>query len=86
MPAVSDYAKDLAMAQDPNRWPVWPQLPLIKRDGSHEAGRLFNGSLSDDTVSPVVYLGLIYTPITTRTEKVEYESLEAVFADGWRVD
>jgi hypothetical protein len=78
---------DLAMMRDPDRWPVWPQLPIKRnKDGAPlELGRLLNTSLKDDTVAPIVRLGTIFEP-WSNAETIEYPDLEAVVADGWIVD
>lgn len=79
------FARDLQMMREPNRWPQWPVLPLIKR----------NGSLDDKdycafmyaTGKPVAYLGnILMLPDTlAECERRPYPTLEALAAD-YKVD
>jgi hypothetical protein len=88
MSTASDFKRDLEMAKNPNRWPVWPQLPLKRiRDGNLECGRLIErgGIFTPPRIEPVVYFGTIFEP-TKDAEKITYQDLSAIFDDGWRVD
>jgi hypothetical protein len=75
--------ENIAFATDPVRWPVWPQLPLVHRDG--RLGRLISTSLSDDGVRPIVYLGNIFRPLDV-TEYEQYADFEQLFDSGWEID
>ena len=88
--ASPNYMRDLEMAMHPDRWPVWPQLPLKRSTSEYgdlrSVGRLIERGLSDPPqIQPIVYLGVIFTK-PNPDERIEYPSLEAVFEDGWRVD
>jgi len=74
---------DLAMMQDPNRWPLGFMLPL-KKIGLREMGFLYSGM--DAKVAPVVILGSIYDDNKQDLPKREYADFEAIVDDGWMVD
>lgn len=70
--------EEVAFMRDPDEWPLWPVLPLKKTGGP--LGALVESNVG---VEPVVRLGNIYTD----SHDIEsYESLEAVYDAGWRVD
>jgi hypothetical protein len=70
---------------DPSTWPLRPLLPLSRNVDADwpELGFLVAGG-------PVVYRGSIYDIPPgldlSGFRSTEYETMEAVLADGWRVD
>ena len=78
----------LKFVGDPDNWPMWPFLPLKRiRKGILQAGFLFNGSLDDNTVAPEVYIGTIYDKdMGPESRRYVYDSIEAVFEKGWKID
>lgn len=79
--------QDLEMMKSPDRWPMWPKLP-IKKPGSWDDkshGYLINTSLKDDKVEPKVYLATIFE-VHNSDKFQEYANLEALLDDGWTVD
>lgn len=81
----NDVNKDLSMINDPDRWPRWPFLPII-RDRSYKPDD--TGLLFDGEGKKTVYLcNLFMVPDDLRTiPKLEYDTAEALLADGWTVD
>lgn len=87
---TTKYRKlDLDFARNPDNWPAWPRLPL-KRRGSNifldpkGLGYLENLSLRGDA-TPVVFIGVMFENRTDETEKIEYESFEALLEE-WEID
>lgn len=86
-PAEHDH---LEMMKSPDRWPLWPVLPLKRRCANPgefpECAFLMDvGGL--DHVK--VYLGVIYElggRKPSEFESKKYSDYEAVVADGWIVD
>ena len=82
--------RDAAMIALPINWPMWPFLPLKRRDNDLEARNL--GVLFDDgkkSKGKIVYHCYVFgmKPDTLKTcPKTEYESVSALLADGWVVD
>ena len=76
------------MMKDPDRWPTWPRLPLVKRDGSHAVGFLLNTVLEGAHTDPTVYIGNLFNArLDVETcPCIQYASFEALYDDGWRVD
>lgn len=74
--------KNLDMVQNPDRWPIWPILPMKKvTDGQLEAGFFYNAHLNDNTVQ--FYVGNIHElPRAGLTNLTP----EQVIDLGWRVD
>jgi len=83
----------LEFLANPDRWPNWPVCPVkrscsdkqyIEGDDRPQCGVVF------DQPKPTVYRVNMFSigPSTdlTKFEKHEYESLEALVADGWVVD
>lgn len=80
---------DLQMMSEPDRWPNVIILPVKKHTTPGkmpEIGFLAQPSPLALPPPPVVYLGNIWDPELTVTGTAEYESLEALAADGWLVD
>ena len=73
--------KHLDMMKNPDRWPVWPLLPLIK--GKDEVGVL----LQSEGAYIVVLANLYMMPKSLDlAPQIKYDSAEAIVADGWIVD
>lgn len=68
---------DLGMARRADLWPMWPVLP-VKRP-QWETGVL----IEDGTA--MVAMPVVHEHGTGKVLHT-YDSLEALFADGWRVD
>ncbi len=85
-PEISLEQRSLEFMKTPGKWPAWPFLPLKRSlDQRPCMGLLIE---SDGNVLPVVILRNLFdyeTPLS-KCQKVEYDSLEALVADGWRVD
>ena len=85
MRAENDH---LAMLRSPERWPRWPVLPVVR--GPVDAGVVIHGGAE---AAPTVYIvnlyslkpGLLVPQLKDRPKHV-YATLEAMLADGWRVD
>tara|TARA_B100000749_G_scaffold34911_1_gene24179 strand:+ start:3858 stop:4091 length:234 start_codon:yes stop_codon:yes gene_type:complete len=73
-------SKSLEFMGDPNKWPRWPQLPLVNRN-TRQAGFLVEGSTK-------VYLANIYDTVhgLSDIESISYDSFEEVVTAGWEVD
>lgn len=74
-------AKDLAYIQNPAEWIYWPACPLVQRS-TKKCGILIEQPKDQRPI--VVYLTTLFEG--NLTEKLEYDSFEAVIADDWRVD
>lgn len=92
--AQLDRERDLAMMQSPNDWPNWPVLPIKKWD--KEKHQMDCACIIDEgplrqSVGIKVYLVSMYQlcekskPLMEHKSK-EYPSLDALVADGWKVD
>lgn len=86
--AVTKPTTHLEMMQNPDSWPRWPFLPLIRRTkGLRPFGE--EGLLYDDGANTftVYFANLFMLPqnLESCTSKA-YESYEAILADGWEVD
>lgn len=82
MPELTDLKlSTIDFLNHPDTWPQWPWCP-VKRDWD---GML--GCVPWD--APEVHLFNIWDPAagtTTLIEKLEYESVAALYEAGWRVD
>ena len=78
--------QDKEMILSPDRWPVWPKLPLKRYGYEQDHGFVFNGSLNDDDPEPKVYLATIFHSIDKSTLFIEYTDIDALLDDGWTVD
>jgi hypothetical protein len=60
--SVEAISRDRAFILDPDKWPKWPVLPLMRRDydafGKDAAGFIL--PFSGKEARPAVYLGVIY--------------------------
>lgn len=72
--------EEIAMMQDPENWPRWPVLPLTNGGLTGELAVLVDGYTTR------VYHANMFQRITTDTKFTTYESYEAIYDDGWRVD
>jgi hypothetical protein len=86
--AVLREQDDLKMMRRPHLWPWWPVLP-IKNYKRAKPGCLECGILCMDDLSglpePVVVLSNMFE-IDENKKQIQYDSLEAIVADGWVVD
>jgi hypothetical protein len=71
----------LNMMKNPDLWPCWPYLPLIK-----EAGEV--GVLIDSDKGFVVILANMFMlpEKVDTTNSIKYDSAESIIADSWMVD
>jgi hypothetical protein len=82
---------DIEMMRTPQGWPQWPLLPLKRYDSR---GTLRNGEAGFIIEQPVgeakiLYLATIFEVsevVSDPRRQTRYESLEDIYADGWRVD
>jgi hypothetical protein len=90
---MAGYTRDehIEMMQNPDRWPVFPVLPLVREgrkfNDPEKLGFLFCGALRGANTDPTVLVGVL--GMTKHGEKLprkKYESFEALYDDGWRVD
>ena len=75
-------AKEKAMANDPDSWPIWPMLCVVRRDRM-QPGVLLAGQ------GAKVYLWNRFGKAPESfadIPQLEYDSIDDMFADGWRVD
>lgn len=82
--------QDREMMQDAFEWPRWPHLPLKRNPRWRGKGPRYGyleavSSLLGEPVKPTVWIGILDTVQADRP-KIEYESFEALLADGWLVD
>ena len=75
-------ADDIEMLRCQDDWPSWPLLPL-KRDADG-GGREF-GTVTATTPLRVYAVGA-NVGIDGDTPRIDYESPDAIVADGWKVD
>lgn len=79
-------AKSLEFLRNPDRWPLWPRLPLKRGEQNSELGVLF---AQDETDLPIrVWRCSLYDRIDPKTTpSYEYISFEELLDEGkWRVD
>ena len=78
---LTNTETNLDMMKNPDRWPCWPYLPLIKKAG--DLGVL----LDSDKGKIVVLANLFMLPKSfDQAPHLKYDSCEAIIADGWIVD
>lgn len=83
---------DLEMMRSPDRWPCWPVLPLKRYDGKDRCGFPSTGLIAELDGVPrfTVFDGnLFQRPLCfddPKTVRYDYDSFEAMLADGWVVD
>lgn len=74
---------------NPDEWPVWPFLPVKRKDSSLENKNL--GFLVDEHKKDgklTVYHGMLFnTPMKLKElPKSTYDDVDALLADGWVID
>ena len=85
------------MVADPTTWGQFPYLPMKRGDWMNDdegLGIIFNPvkvALNPETFKPIVRIAnLLFAPHTMgeieKLQKFEYDSIEAMIADGWVVD
>lgn len=80
---TDEEVNDAEMIRRPHLWPCWPYLPVKnprqQTDGWPKLGLIFTGM-----PTTVVLTDLISCDMDA--EKKQYETVEALVADGWMVD
>ena len=88
--ATEDTTEDLRYMRDPDLWGCFPKLPLKRRrDGETwpQLGVMICHTLSGATPEPItIYLGTMFDIDLRKRPTLEYPTVEAAIADGWRVD
>lgn len=80
-----DNVTDLEKIKDQDSWPIWPILPLKRKDNSLQNKNL--GFLHVQTPLVIYHAYIFDLPATLEgVPQTKYESIEALLADGWRVD
>ncbi len=77
---------DAAMMRNQSSWPAWPVLPVKKYNKPGEmpdVGTMFAGQTK---VFKCNMFDLSGTEDLTKLDSFDYPSVEAIIADGWRVD
>lgn len=68
-------------------WPRWPLLP-VKRYGTEPMAE--TGLIQADDKTTVIFGNLFDLPKTAKDwkalKRITYDSIEALLADGWKVD
>jgi len=83
---ILDDRDSVEMMRRPNIWPQWPILPLNKgRLPALQEGLYLDAEGYENTVV-LCNLFLFDGGKMESYEKVKYDSIEAVVADGWEVD
>ncbi len=77
--------KDILFARDPGQWPVWPILPLKRRNGDIFADDGLGVLVDAEGYETTVFVSCAFMPITTATPRKSYDTLEDLFAE-WTVD
>lgn len=68
-----------AFIGEPSRWPMWPYLPLKRwRDGELDCGHI---TVTDTTTVKVDLPG-----DGEHCRVIHYADVDALLADGWRID
>jgi hypothetical protein len=75
-------ARDIEMMKTPDDWPAWPLLPLKRPNKAY--GTSFAYMFAEG--KPRIYRGSMWKPDPTKDPCVEFDSFEAIAADGWMVD
>lgn len=73
---------DAEFIRDPEQWPLWPVLPM-KRNSNTLAYLLGD---PPETGPITLWLGNFRGPAAHGEHSMEYSSVEAMLAAGWRVD
>jgi len=87
--------RNLLFLTQPQLWPLWPFLPLVRRrpGAEKELGLLYDavGDAQRYGLSATVYLTNLYLVPANRDEFLQtphetYDRPEEIYAAGWRVD
>jgi hypothetical protein len=70
---VEAISRDRAFISDPEQWPKWPVLPLIRRNRAPWTEKACGFILPGQLASPVVYIGVIYM-LDTIAEQIKQET------------
>jgi len=95
---LAEINRQVGMMQDPDRWPLWPYLPLKRyrprQDGSfdlesaylYDVGVMERGQVTRNEVDVTMHLrsGPGFAPKTD--EQVEFVSFTQIVNDGWLGD
>lgn len=78
---------DVEFLKSPGRWPCWPCCP-VRRSTGVQGGFPDHGIVLAECASIVYWVNLFFFSMEDlkTCEKHEYESAEAMVADGWEVD
>jgi len=91
----SERARHLLFFGKPALWPAWPFLPLLRRkpDAEDECGLLYDPPTVTQTqkAGVVIYLANLFLLPSSEAEfltlpREEFDSAEAAFEAGWRID
>ena len=87
-PILDSDEAQVEFIEDPDRWPVWPHLPMKNTADVNESGFSQMGFIFGDPTRPLrIYLGNMYAlQKPDEREYVEFKSAAAAVAAGWRVD
>jgi hypothetical protein len=86
---------DLKIMQNPELWPGWPCLPVVRRGrpGSPQIGILIASNLPtllEDVnlfgIAEGSTLGGLMKETAKEGKLKQFDSFEAIIADGWEVD
>lgn len=82
----------LALLRDPDRWPMFPRMPLVRRH-QHDGADLpfpdvgFLGEASLRLPGPlIVFVGDVLEHDAGKLRPEPFDSLEAILDAGWEVD
>jgi hypothetical protein len=81
-------AEELAFMQDENQWPKWPYLPMkqSQKHGPPNVGYMVAGNVPTIHKENVWTFGRTSTAAPMNSNKVVYQSYEAILDDGWEID
>lgn len=73
---------DLLMINSPDRWPCWPILPMKNRKNREprDLGIILDGQPT------TILVGCLGLTDWEKAERIRYNSVEELLADGWIVD
>jgi hypothetical protein len=95
VPRLEGVARDLFFFRNPERWPAWPHLPVVRRKpgGEEDLGVLYDFAHTSGRTgfgSTVFLCNLVFVPDTEEQllalPKEVYDTSEEVAAAGWSVD
>ena len=76
------FELDLETMRNPEDWPRWPLLPLVKRK-EHVLGVLID---NNEIRTTVVVMNIWNPKNYGDCEQIHYDSFEDIVASGWEVD